>query len=97
MSRKTINRLVGSEHLTVGSTVVQLSKYKAFEQYGELIAYVLVEDNTIRFKIQEDPTASEGFPLGFGFILTLHHDTIPNFKMIAKSGTAKVNVLYLEV
>ena len=90
-------KIVGYEQLSVGASVVQLSKYKEFEQYGELGAYILVEGQPIRFKVGEDPTASEGFPLGIDILLFLPHDNIPQFRMIAESQTTKVNVLYIEV
>jgi len=90
-------KIVGYEQLSVGASVVQLSKYKEFEQYGELGAYILVEGQPIRFKVGEAPTASEGFPLGIDMLLFLPHDNMPQFRMIAESQTTKVNVLYIEV
>ena len=90
-------KIVGYEQLSVGASVVQLSKYKEFDQYGNIGAYVLVEGQPIRFKVSEAPTASEGFPLGIDMLLFLPHDNIPQFRMIAESQTTKVNVLYIEV
>ena len=90
-------KIVGYEQLSVGASVVQLSKYKELEQYGELGAYILVEGQPIRFKVGEAPTASEGFPLGIDMLLFLPHDNMPQFRMIAESQTTKVNVLYIEV
>ena len=90
-------KIVGYEQLSVGASVVQLSKYKEFEQYGELGAYILVEGQPIRFKVGEAPTASEGFPLGIDMLLFLPNENLPQFRMIAESQTTKVNVLYIEV
>ena len=91
------NRIIGYEQVSVGASVVQLSKYKEFTQYGEVGAYILVEGQPIRFKVGEDPTASVGFPLGIDILLFLPRDNIPHFRMIAESQTTKVNVLYVEV
>ena len=97
MNDAITGKIVGYEQLSVGASVVQLSKYKEYEQYGELGAYILVEGQPIRFKIDENPTASMGFPLGMDILLFLPHDNLPQFRMIAESQTTKVNVLYVEV
>ena len=90
-------KIVGYEQLSVGASVVQLSKYKELAQYGELGAYILVEGQPIRFRIDENPTASVGFPLGIDMLLFLPNENLPQFRMIAESQTTKVNVLYIEV
>ena len=97
MNNVIASKIVGYEQLSVGASVVQLSKYKEFKQYGELGAYILVEGQPIRFKVGEDPTASEGFPLGIDILLFLPNSNLPHFRMIAESQTTKVNVLYVEV
>ena len=97
MNDAITGKIVGYEQLSVGASVVQLSKYKEFAQYGELGAYILVEGQPIRFKIDENPTASMGFPLGIDMLLFLPHDNLPQFRMIAESQTTKVDVLYVEM
>jgi len=97
MNNVIAGKIVGYEQLSVGASVVQLSKYKEFAQYGDIGAYILVEGQPIRFKVGEDPTASVGFPLGIDILLFLPSGNMPQFRMIAESQTTKVNVLYIEV